>query len=91
MKALLGIQDIAALFERRPLLLDSREVAHALAELEATLPEEYDARRMLVSVPALIYPANRKCLPSQLTPLQGNVRRVAAPGVVGAAMQVQHA
>lgn len=94
MKALLGVPDVAELFKRRPLLLDSRQVVKALVDLEEMLPEGYDAQRMLMNVPALIYPANRKCLPSQLVALQGDIRHGTTPrnpAIVDGALQVHHA
>jgi hypothetical protein len=63
---LLNVSRVQDLFVRRPLLIDSAAVAEALSELEATLPPKYDARRMLLEMPALIYPNNRKQLPQAL-------------------------
>ena len=60
MTALLGVSDISAVFHRRPLLLDSAEVAEALADLTAAVPAGYDARRMLLAMPSLLYAPNRE-------------------------------
>ena len=66
MTELLGLEDISEVFRRRPYLLDSHEIRVALAELREMLPQHIDAKRMLVTMPSLVYPQNRTTLPMQM-------------------------